>query len=76
MNITLSADAELIKKSRQMAKEKGTSLNQAIRDYLVQYVNDQTSTSAADEFEQLVRESSGRSPEGYQFNRGDVHKRR
>ena len=34
MNITLSADAELIRKSRQYAKAHDTSLNQLVRDYL------------------------------------------
>lgn len=76
MNITLSADGKLIEKSRQVAKKKGTSLNQAIRDYLTQYVDEKTSTSAADEFEQLVRESSGRSASGYRFNRDASHERR
>ena len=76
MNITLSADGKLIEKSRQIARTKGTSLNQVIRDYLTQFVNEKKSASTADEFEQLVRESSGRSASGYQFNREEAHERR
>lgn len=75
MNITLSADGELIEKSRLLARKKGTSLNQVIRDYLVGYVDETKSSSAADEFEQLVREASGRSATGYRFNRDDAHLR-
>jgi len=76
MNITLSADAKLIEKSRQIAKKRGTSLNQLVRDYLTQVVDEKTSASAADEFEHLVRESSGRSASGYRFNREESHERR
>lgn len=76
MNITLSADAKLIEKSRQIAQKRGTSLNQLGRDYLTQCVDEKTSGSAADEFEKLVRESSGRSASGYQFNREESHERR
>ena len=34
MNITLSADPDLVRKSRQYAEGHHTSLNQLIRDYL------------------------------------------
>ncbi len=33
MNITLSADPDLVRKSRRYAVEHGTSLNHLIRDY-------------------------------------------
>ena len=76
MNITLSADGELIEKSRRLAREKGTSLNQVIRDYLADYVDERKSSSVADEFERLVREASGRSSAGYRFSREGAHERR
>jgi hypothetical protein len=34
MNVTLSADASLIERSRGVARQRGKSLNQLFRDYL------------------------------------------
>ena len=35
MNVTLSIDERLVSEARQLAANRGTSLNQLIRDYLV-----------------------------------------
>ena len=76
MNITLSADARLIEKTRQYAKKTGTSLNQLVRDYLGQLVQTQPGTSVAAEFRKLATQEAGCSPAGYRFDRDAAHQRR
>jgi hypothetical protein len=75
MNITLSADKELIQKAREYAAEHGTSLNQLIREYLEYIAAEGNKESNAREFEMLARDYGGASPKGYVFNRQDAHSR-
>ena len=75
MNITLSADKDLIDKSRQYAREHNTSLNNLVRDYLRKLCGEQDAVSNADEFTQLARTMAGRSPKGYRFQRGSIYDR-
>jgi len=75
MNITLSADAELIKKSREYAKAHNTSLNQLVRDYLSQLSGVNESGGAADEFVRLASSMPGRSEPGFKFVRDAIHDR-
>ena len=75
MNITLSADKELIQKAREYAAQRGTSLNQLIREYLEHIAAMGDKESNAREFERLATECSGTSPEGYVFDREDAHAR-
>lgn len=75
MNITLSADRELIEKARQYAARQGTSLNQLIREYLEQIAAVGSRESNAREFEHLARECGGASQEGYVFDREETHAR-
>ncbi len=75
MNITLSADPELVKKVREYATKNGTTLNRLIREYMEQVIGEKDADSAAAEFSQLAREKAGRSPEGYRFDRDAVHQR-
>ncbi|MCF8053378.1 MAG: DUF6364 family protein [Desulfobacterales bacterium] len=62
MNITLSADEELIKKVRDYAAQRGTSLNQIIRQYMEQLANLSEVDKCADEFARLAKEKGGASP--------------
>ncbi len=75
MNITLSADKNLIEKSRIFAKKHNTSLNQLVRDYLARLVSQGELTEIALEFEQLALNNSGKSLEGYSFNRDEIYSR-
>ncbi|EFI33399.1 hypothetical protein Dthio_PD0730 [Desulfonatronospira thiodismutans ASO3-1] len=75
MNITLSADKELIQKAREYAAQRGTSLNQLIREYLEHTAAMGDKESNAREFERLARECGGTSPKGYVFDREDAHGR-
>jgi hypothetical protein len=74
MNITLSADEKLIKKAREYAKARNTTLNQMIRDYLSQLVQHKSRQEAAKEFRRIAEESPGRSPKGWRFNRNKIHR--
>ncbi len=75
MNITLSADKELVQKAREYAALRGTSLNQLIREYLENIAAMGDKESKAREFERLARDCGGISPEGYTFYREDAHVR-
>jgi len=75
MNITLSADENCIKKSREYAQKHGTSLNQLIRDYLDSLTAYKERDAVADEFSRLALEHGGCSPDGYVFDREEAHRR-
>ena len=49
MNVTLALDAHLVKQARSLAKARGTTLNQLIRDQLAMVVG-------ANEREEVVRQ--------------------
>jgi hypothetical protein len=76
MNITLSADPELIAKSRRKARQQGTSLNQLIRDYLERFSDSRRDLSMANEFRGLALDKGGRSAPGFRFDREEAHARR
>lgn len=69
MNITLSADEETILRSRQYAQKAGTSLNNLVRDYLQSLTLQEDRNLLADEFMRNATGHSGRSPEGFRFDR-------
>jgi len=76
MNITLSADAELIKKGREYARAHHTSLNQLVRDYLRRVTGGNDAEKAADEFLALANSMPGRSERGFKFSRDEIYDRR
>jgi len=75
MNITLSANAALIKKGREYASAHHTSLNQLIRDYLGSITGGNDAEKAANEFMELARSMGGRSDNGFTFSRDEVYDR-
>ena len=76
MNITLSADAQVVEKSRRLAREQGSSLNQLIRDYLTQLAGAQQADDVSAEFRRLALEKGGRSDAGFLFDRDAANARR
>jgi hypothetical protein len=74
-NITLSADDEVIAKARSYAKEHNTTLNQIMRDYLVELIRKQDSEALAEEFDKLVQMHAGYPEESWRFNREEIHQR-
>ncbi len=74
MNITLSAEEELLKKARKYASERNTTINQLIRDYLVRLVGESSNEEVAREFEAVASSMAGRSPDGWKLNRQGIHR--
>jgi len=75
MNITLSADEELIKKSREYARAHHTSLNQLVRDYLRRITGSSDTEKAADEFLTLANTMAGCSDSDFRFSRDAIYDR-
>ncbi len=75
MNITLSADTELIKKGREYAKAHNTSLNQLVRDYLLRLTGGGDAEKAAVEFVRIASTMPGKSDNGYKFSRDVIYDR-
>jgi hypothetical protein len=76
VNITLSAEDDLVAKARAYARTRNTTLNQLIRDYLRRLTGQINPKQAAEEFAELARKCAGRSDEGFVFDRRDAHVRR
>jgi hypothetical protein len=74
MNVTLSLDDEVIAKARKQAEVLGTSVNQLIRDYLVQFVGNADRAADMSEFERISYTSHG-DRGGWKFDREDLHER-
>lgn len=74
VNLTLTADEELVAK-RGLMQTRKTTLNQLIRDYLTRLTGQMDPQRAAEEFAELARSEPGRSEEGYVFDRRAVHVR-
>ena len=73
MNVTLSIDAKTVKQARQLALERGTSLNQMIRDHLDTLAGGEPELVLS-ELESLWSEEEGDS-RGWQWNRDEAHDR-
>ena len=76
VNITLSAEDDLVAKARAYAQSRNTTVNQLIRDYLGRLTGQIAPRQAAEEFAELARNHGGRSDEGFVFDRLDAHVRR
>ena len=75
-NITLSADENLIASARAYAQAHGTTLNDMIREYLKVVTGKRDPKEVAAEF--AARGPRSRRvvpPEGWRFNREEIHKR-
>jgi hypothetical protein len=74
-NITLSAPEEVIERARIYAKSHNTTLNQLMRDYLKQCIEQSERESAAEEFLQLTKQCPSQPEEGWRFNREEIRRR-
>jgi len=75
MNLTFSADEDLIAKARAYAQARNVTLNQLIREFMERITGRIEGPRAADEFAALASGRPGRSEEGFQFRRSEVHQR-
>ncbi|TVQ18639.1 MAG: hypothetical protein EA382_17525 [Spirochaetaceae bacterium] len=76
MNVTLSADQDLLEKARRYAQQHGTSLNQLFRDYLQQLTGDVGYDEAAAEFASIARTKPGNSKGRAWSGRVDLYRDR
>jgi hypothetical protein len=76
MNITLSADPETIRRTREYARARATSVNQLVRDFLAGLTGQEDRGGAADEFVRNATAHGGHSPKGYRFDRGQAQRGR
>ncbi|MEA3231967.1 MAG: DUF6364 family protein [Thermodesulfobacteriota bacterium] len=75
MNITLSADKEVIAKGRQYAKAHNTTLNNMIREFLKDISGEGDNLANSDEFARLAKTMSGCSDPTFKFDREEIHDR-
>ena len=75
MNVTLAIDDEVIQRARRQAEALGTSVNQLVREYLVQLAGKTDPNLDATEFERLSQLAAG-NRRGWKFNREEVHELR
>ena len=75
MNITLSSDEETVRKTREYAKRRGTSLNELLRAYMRSLTAREDPEAVAEEFARNARASAGQSPSGFRFVREESHQR-
>jgi hypothetical protein len=73
MNVTLSIDDQTLVRARQLAQQRGTSLNQLVRDYLESLTAGDPAEVVA-ELERAWQEEEGDSG-GWKWNRGEVYDR-
>ena len=76
MNITLSADAGTVHRTREYASKHGTSVNQLVRDFLNGLTGQEDLDKTATEFARNATEHGGRSAKGFRFDREQAHGRR
>jgi hypothetical protein len=74
MNITLSVDEQVAQRAREAAQKMGKSLNQAVRDYLVQLGGGSQREQLWTQFESRCLQSSAQL-KGWRFNRDEANAR-
>ena len=74
MNVTLSIDDEGVERARDLAAQRGTSLNQMIRDYLTRLAADRSPEELIAELERHWATSGGNS-HGERWTREEIHDR-
>lgn len=74
MNITLAADDDTVKRTREYARQHGTSVNQLVRDFLKSLTAHDDRDRVADEFVRNASAHPGRSPDGFRFNREEAQR--
>jgi hypothetical protein len=75
VNITLSVSDEVVEKAREVARERGTSLNALVRRYLESLAGERRGDDVAQQFDDLWRGRTGHSG-GWRFNRDELYEER
>ena len=74
MNITLSADQQVVLRARRAARAMGKSLNQLVREHLAELAAMSDPQRDIEEIRSLSAASKGRS-RGWRFDRSELHER-
>ncbi len=74
MNVTLSIDDDVVERARELAKQRGTSLNQMVRDYLAELAANRPPEELIEELKHLWATSGGNSG-GRRWTREEIHDR-
>lgn len=74
MNVTISVDEDLLRRAREAAKRRGTTLNQMIRDLLTAVTTDTDPLETAKELQELWSHSDTGS-RGQRWKREDLYDR-
>lgn len=75
-NVTVSIDADVLRRARVRAAQEGTSVNAVIADYLGRYADVDDAAIALSEILELAATSdSGSGPGGRRWTREDLHDR-
>lgn len=74
MNLTLSVKEDVIKRARSVAKARGTSVNQLVREYLQSLGGLSEPEQEIAELRRLSDVGQGRS-RGWRFDRDEIHAR-
>lgn len=75
-NLTVTIDAELLRRARIRALQQGESVNSLVRDYLVSYAEGDRTDDALGELLALSRSAtSGSGSDGRRWTREQLHDR-
>lgn len=72
MNLTIAVDDELLERARQLARRRGVSLQELIRDQLRLLAGERSGSDAAREVLDLMQEHGGHSG-GQRWHRSDAY---
>jgi hypothetical protein len=75
MNVTLSIEDETVERVRRLAQQRGTSLNQMVRDYLATLVQGPEAAQTVAELEAAWDTSPARPEPGMRWSRDEIHER-
>lgn len=75
-NLTVTVDAQVLRRARIKALERGTSVNAVVSEYLERYAGAGATASALREFLELASSTSaGSGPAGRTWRRDDLYDR-
>jgi hypothetical protein len=74
-NITLSAPEDVIAEARIYAKEHNTTVNQLIREFLIELVKKDDRELLVKQFDELVSKNACYPEAGWRFNREEIYQR-
>jgi hypothetical protein len=75
VNLTISVEDELLERARELARRRGVSLQELIREQLRLLAGERTGAEAAEELIDLMKNSGGRS-RGKKLRREDAYQER